>query len=491
MRTFLLAALVGLVGCTQILGDDFTIGDPGSGGNTSSAGAHPGVGGGGGAQGGAGGTGGVLPTFDLVWQERVGGDGEQLLLDLARDGNDQVGMVGTFEVTLPLDTTHTSNSTLGDGFVAKTDDAGQVVWSRQFSGGPGNIVRPQGMAFDSTGAAYITGLFTSTTDFGSGPTSSNGAEDGFIAKYDVNGGFQFAKVLGGQSGDDQGVAVATSGNRLFAVGEWVSFIDIDGQSHSSAAARNIYLASFQLNGNVLETRTWPSQGSHFISDVATDADGNVIIVGTYDFAANFGGDIHNPAGSELAMYVAKFTPDLSLEWSRSFSSTEGPVQPHRICTQGSRIAITGRYRGAIDFGGGTVPHQGGDDAFALVLDGAGSYFHAITLTGAADEGFGDCTFLPGDRLGIMGSFASVVDTGVGTISPVGPNDHVFLVYAAQGTSPSFVRQLPGDGNAIQPHIEATSDGGVILGSSPLGSHSFGGMVLPSTNGRDFVYAKLR
>jgi len=493
MHRFLLSALMGLVGCTQLLGDDFTVGDPGTGGGASSGGG-PGSGGagaGGQAAGGAGGTGGTMPMVDVQWQERVGGQGEQLLRQMAVDGADQVGLVGTFNGAIALDSTYTAASSVSDGFIAKTDASGQVLWSRQVPGQGSRFVRPESATFGDMGSMFITGTFEGTTDFGSGPFSSIGNADAFIVKYDANGGFDWATVIGSSNGSDRGVAVATSSNRLFAVGEWVSDITIGNTNHTSGAARNIYLASFGFGGSSLLSETWPSQGSHFVADVATDAAGEVIIVGTYDFVANFGGGDLSPSGSDDAMYVAKFTPTLVHQWSRSFSSSSGTIEPSRVCTQGSSIAVVGRYGGPIDFGGGAVPHTANDDAFALILDGAGNYVQAVTLNAAADEGFGDCAFLPGSRLAVMGSFGSVVDTGMGPLSPDGDNDHLFLIYEAGSSTPTFARQLRGDGSVLQPHIEATTDGGVILGSSPDGSHSFGGMVLPGTVGTDFAYAKLR
>ena len=75
------------------------------------------------------------------------------------------------------------NNNLGgdDGFVAKYDASGNVLWANQF--GSPNFDRPKGISSVSGGKVYITG-----TTGGSLPNNSNlGSTDAFVVGYDANG----------------------------------------------------------------------------------------------------------------------------------------------------------------------------------------------------------------------------------------------------------------------------------------------------------------
>jgi len=68
-----------------------------------------------------------------------------------------------------------------DSFVAEYDNAGNVVWARS-AGGTGSD-RGFGIALDSGGNSYVTGLHSDMATFGSFTLTSAGDHDIFVAKY--------------------------------------------------------------------------------------------------------------------------------------------------------------------------------------------------------------------------------------------------------------------------------------------------------------------
>ena len=136
--------------------------------------------------------------------ETVGGS------QIAVSGAGEVFLTGYFfdSVTLGAFTlTETEGSgededALG-GYVAKMDANGDFVWAKQF-GGIGVA-----LALDGSGRIYIAGTFWGGGAFGldapnAETPASFGGNDLFVARYDSNGNFDFAKAIAGSGADGEG-----------------------------------------------------------------------------------------------------------------------------------------------------------------------------------------------------------------------------------------------------------------------------------------------
>jgi hypothetical protein len=103
----------------------------------------------------------------------------------------------------------------GDAFVAKVNPSGTALVYAGFLGGSSEDAG-RGIAVDSSGNAYVTGV-TKSSDFPAvvGPdTSYNGGGDAFVAKVNPSGtALVYAGFLGGSGWDEgHGIAVDSSGN---------------------------------------------------------------------------------------------------------------------------------------------------------------------------------------------------------------------------------------------------------------------------------------
>ena len=128
---------------------------------------------------------------------------------------------GRMEVTLANGTTValTSNSGTTDIYVLELDATGRAAWVRRFGGGSFNSDYGSGIAVDSSGASYTTGVFVGSmpVTLANGTTitlvSSDGSYEIFAIKLDTSGGAGWARAVGGT--DDQyarAIAVDSSNN---------------------------------------------------------------------------------------------------------------------------------------------------------------------------------------------------------------------------------------------------------------------------------------
>ena len=111
--------------------------------------------------------------------------------------------------------TKSSLSGSTDIFIAKYDASGNYLWA--ISLGSTADDRGNDLLSDASGNIFATGTFNGIADFDPGIGSANltalGAGDIFLAKYDGNGNYLWAKQAGGTATDDvRDIALDASGN---------------------------------------------------------------------------------------------------------------------------------------------------------------------------------------------------------------------------------------------------------------------------------------
>jgi len=143
---------------------------------------------------------------------------------------------------------------LYDVFLCMLDTDGNYQWAVTFGGVDGDNCK--GVALDSSGNPFITGLFMSTVDFDPGPDPDNRTSDGigdaFLSSFDSSGNLLWARTWGATL-DDIGysVAVAPTGE-IFAAGAYSGTVDFDPgigmDAHSSNGEYDCFLIRFFPDG---------------------------------------------------------------------------------------------------------------------------------------------------------------------------------------------------------------------------------------------------
>ncbi len=155
---------------------------------------------------------------DLIKAQGVGSSGADHGLGVAVDREDNVLITGYFaSATLDFNSggiIKNTNTSI-DIFLAKYDSSGTALWAKSMGGAKQD--HSQAIAVDGIGNVYITGTFESPdADFNregnNGSVNNAGSYNVFLAKYDPQGNYLWAKSMGG-SEYDWGLAV-TVDNRM-------------------------------------------------------------------------------------------------------------------------------------------------------------------------------------------------------------------------------------------------------------------------------------
>ncbi len=197
----------------------------------------------------------------------------------------------------------------------------------QQSGQPDQII---GMVTDSVGNFYVAGTYTNGTNLGGLPWPMEGKMEGFVARFDAAGTFQWVRTITGP-GDEgvRGLCLGRGGS-CYITGDYEAGATADGGS-TRQPTRGVLVESFDPLGN----RTWfdtvfPFTSSTYTWNVAVDPAGACYLSGWTQESTSFGGlpFMVPPTSFGMLPFVVKYSPAHVPEWIvGSATSTDGDVLP--------------------------------------------------------------------------------------------------------------------------------------------------------------------
>jgi hypothetical protein len=243
---------------------------------------------------------------------------------------------------------------------------------------------------------------------------------------------------------------------------------------------------------------WSKRFSHedsygyrmILSDLASDASGNVIIVGTFGGTVDFGGGPLVSGTGDEDMFVAKFNAAGGHVWSRRIGGSS-MESPNTVAVDGGgNITISGGFRGTVDFGGAVLMNPEDSDVFIARLDADGQtlwarsfpvpgHQHAFGLSVTSDHTLVACRLDEG------------IDFGGGYLDAIG-GVNVFVARLDDAGNHVWSRRFAGTSHEMYPKngvLRASESGEFYLAGSFEASLDFGTGVLMSTGGRDIYVAK--
>jgi hypothetical protein len=244
------------------------------------------------------------PAGTLLWKRTKGGTNEDAATAIAVDAAGNVAVVGYFNaVSYTYD--------LRDGYVAKYNAEGQLLWSKSiWSAGFDEV---QSVGFDAVGNVIVAGGFMGATcNIDSVKLrSSNGSL--FIASYSTDGTLQWVT-------QGSGIAKSITGNgleKIFLTTTKTGEIYLGGTFSQNLKLGNITLSGglsmFVAQLSASGQAKWAKQSNGETRCQAFAAtEGGAVIAGNGDLQAQFEGFGIRSLGNTL--FIAKYARDGSLLW---------------------------------------------------------------------------------------------------------------------------------------------------------------------------------
>jgi hypothetical protein len=264
-------------------------------------------------------------TGTLQWAIRAGGSSGDGGSGVAISGND-VYITGYFRQTADFSTSSITSAGAfsPDIFIAKYNDTGTLQWARR-AGGSGTDFG-NGIAVSGSGICITGNINSGTANFntpsasGSNEISTPGGNaNAFLAQYDINGTFQWARRAGSFP-IAIGYGVAASGSDIYMTGYFrtganfnTPFVNFNHvTSAGGGTSEDIFLAKFNDSGTFQWARRAGGTASDFgygVAVLGTDCYVSGVFQGTADFntpSSPGTNELSSPLGAAFVARYANF-----------------------------------------------------------------------------------------------------------------------------------------------------------------------------------------
>ncbi len=331
------------------------------------------------------------PNYDLFiakydssgnfgWAINMGGTGAELGRSIALDNASNVYVTGHFTDTADFDpgpdTTELTPNGVDDIFVAKYDSNGNFAWAVGIGGG--GYDQAHSLALDNAANVYITGNFEVTVDFDPGPGTANltskGSRDIFIAKYNSNGNFNWAKSIGGSS-LDFGRSISADGvGNVYITGNFSDTVDFDpgpGIAELSGFI-DIFIAKYDSSGNYSWAKSMGGSQADYGWSTYVDDSANLYVTGYFKDTVDFdpGPNTANMTpygGINYDVFIAKYDKNGNYSWARKMGGNNSDYGNAIALDGAGNVYIGGRFSDSANFDpcidNPNLTSNGGADAF--------------------------------------------------------------------------------------------------------------------------------
>ena len=366
----------------------------------------------------------------FIWVRQIGGNGQDVVFDMAIDPSDNVLLTGHFEGTVDFDPGPDVFNLVCpgylDAFVLKLDSSGRFIWARKFDG----MFSEQGkcIAADDSGNVFTCGNFSGNTDFdpGAGTYSltAKAATDMYVSKLSASGDFIWARSIGAidQFGI-KAIAVDVKGNPYIA-GQFQNTVDFDPGSAafqlSSFGNSDVFLLKLNAKGQFEWVDRIGGKAIDEVNDLCIGASGHLYMTGFYSDSADL-----DPASLSKKLYsvngpdvfILKLDSAGQYVWARSLGGNSADQSFAIYADQAGNVFSTGYFRGTADFDPGikvfTLKTKDGstmeENVFISKLNSNGNFVWALNFGASYDERGYDIKVKEDGRIICTGSFMSTVD----------------------------------------------------------------------------------
>lgn len=389
--------------------------------------------------------------FDLDWVFEIdgGSSGSDDFYDMVTDTAGNIYVTGMFNGTpdfdpgpgyYPLFTPGTNT------FVAKYTNDSQLLWAYRFAG---TTNKGLFISLDSLNNIYVTGHFSGTVDFDTGPSTYNltavGQTDVYVCKLTNDGSFLWTKTLGGPQDDLVADSFVTPGGKIYHTGYFQSTADLDPgvgtQNVTSFGGLDIYIQVLETDGNLDWAHQIGGGEWDYGDEIIADSLGNVYVGCRYWWPVDFdpGPGTAVVGSTYYASCLVKYNSNGDFVWVKTLGMS---TDIDDLCLDSShQLVISGSFSDTTDFdlGAGTytlINEENSDQYFGKYTTD-GDFIWMRSFGGIGTVSSRKMYVDSNDRIYFCGTFSSETEFDPGT--------DTFLLDANTG-SDAFLLMLEDNGD---------------------------------------------
>ena len=398
---------------------------------------------------------------NFIWAYAIGNIS---IYDMYFNSTGELFIAGNFRDTVDFDFGNGLHTLIAeginDGFFAKIDANGNLIWVKQLSGkGNGGV---SSLKINSAGHIYISSGFKDTVDFDPGigiynlvsgcSNVGNGYSDFAIAKYDNNGDLIWAKSIGSDTYETLGSIGIDNFGYIYAAGYFRATVDFDPGigvfNLSPNGYSDVFLLKLDVNGDFVWVKKLGGSNTDFFSSININSN-HIYLTGNFKGISDFDPDtgVYNLTSfGDYDIFISKLDLSGNFVWAKQIGGT-GYEKGTSIIDDNGEIYTTGQFKETADFD----PNNGlfnltasgtninASDVFINKLDVNGNFLWTLQIgSGGTDIGF-ELELDVSNSLYVSGSFQNTVDFDPGN----------GILNLTSSSNRSFICKLSQNGMAIE------------------------------------------
>ena len=381
-----------------------------------------------------------------------------------------------------------------DGFVAKYDPAGALLWSRQLAGSSNDQF--QKVVIDATGKVTLAGTTSDGAQIG-GTTFSSNTFGTLAALFQLDAQGQVLSIREVGNGSFfilSDLAVDAAGNSylsgIFALDAYFGNLSLNAPFTGSSVSFDQFLVKVSPQGVPL----WAQQGGRttspagmavqlFYSSLALEPGGNLFFTWTCNASSGSFGNLTMPAGFGNAdVLVVKYDSQGTPLWLQRAGSSGADFSGNTTVDALGRLVVPGFVTATGTFGNQSLPYSSGTAlGFVWTLDpGTGATGWVRSLAGTVGGAFRGVTADAAGNIYAAGQFSGQGTLGSTSLTSAGGLDGLIVSYSSAGTV-RWARQTGGTGDETPLYLSLDGTNQLSVAGVLSGAGQFGSTALTSQN----------
>ena len=369
-----------------------------------------------------------------------------------------------------------------------------IGWEKQVQSISAGYDQGEGIVVDSTGNAFVTGVFCSSSGFTLGSTTLNkiGICDMFLAKMSPTGYWYWAIQIGGQDSRTisqyHTISLASDGGAFLSGYSNASSLTLGSISvqNPHSPANTVFLAKASSSGEWLWAQMVGGQENTYSKSVQSTSDGGVVVAGLfYSSSISFDSySIFNTNTSQSEIFVAKSDADGNWLWASSAGGTEWDGAQDLAFSSGGELYVVGDYSDQVQFGEHTLSSTTQNSVFISTISVTnGTWISAIGLDSTNYVRITGITGSSDGSITITGNFIGSLDFDSTTLDSAN-NESLDLFVAKLNLDGSWNWAVSAGGHENDCAFDIVSGAhgrSIIVGHFMSTSISFGNTYISNTN----------
>ena len=347
---------------------------------------------------------------------------------------------------------------------------GSADWMTVFGGAGHEEIR--GVTADSQGNVYVTGLyreqFTVGTETFTATEPGTNTADAFVVSFNASGDFRWAHAFGAPGADTAFEVSVDGSDNVYVAGSHHSDLTIGTELLESKGSTDIFVVSYDAEGNQLWAKNWGGPYGESPRDLAVNPAGDIFITGSFtgsivadDVTATTG--VVNGLSEVFVLAIDGVSHDAL--WVQAFRGHDHDVGTSLVADDTRSTVTAVSYYGilTVDEEQGIVFDGGADFNVGLIrLDQHGNVMWAQEFGGSGSEEILGMGMDDWGTVYITGVFSEVANFGGPDLVGTSGHDVMLAAYNSGGVH-LWSRAFTGEGTDQGLDLEVGDNGIYVAG----------------------------